>query len=68
MEWQPIETAPTNGTYVWVGAPGVRRIGFYGDERWHDMVSLAGGGRAEAIPFTPTHWMPLPAPPPAVES
>ena len=59
MEWQPIETAPRDGSSVLavnaagemavvVGAPG-RRV-------WLDPLYDMTG-------IVPTHWMPLPAPP-----
>lgn len=63
MTWQPIETAPKDGTEVLVFGP--RQDGTYlaayqyddwwvagpWDERWTELLS------------PPTHWMPLPAPP-----
>ena len=73
-EWQPIETAPKDGT-AFIGFDGRRpflctrqkyyvkyphqdggptfRDGFSGD--YYDHIS----------PESPTHWMPLPAPPKA---
>ena len=63
MEWQPIETAPKDGTYV-----------LCTDGKFHYLIKfmphaelpddldrwLAGIGCEEA---KPTHWLPLPAPP-----
>jgi hypothetical protein len=57
--WQPIETAPKDGTDIWLGrVNGCRQIAFWKrhqnewyDRNWH------------IITFTPTHWMPLPEPP-----
>lgn len=69
-EWQPIETAPKDGSRIigWVGeivtldyVPPCR-IGSKGHihipEQW---VQESDSGRC--TPFMPTHWMPLPSPP-----
>lgn len=77
-EWQPIETAPRDGTCVLLYFPdgcwrieGNIGVGFYSDNaedvefgyRWFK-------GEADSNAMTdfgeyPTHWMPLPAPPAA---
>ena len=66
-EWQPIETAPKDGTPVllwpfapqdfWAGyAPQEVCLGFNAlDEGWFNPEQRCA--------FEPTHWMPLPAPP-----
>ncbi len=66
-EWQPIETAPRDGTHVIVAYDeivgearfddeGGPHAGWYWtDQHWTDAV----GGEA----FYPTHWQPLPEPP-----
>jgi hypothetical protein len=67
-EWQPIETAPMDGTlillwpYIDFGAPGEKDFsyvaaGFFSDEweNWYDLNSQEL--------FNPTHWMTLPVPP-----
>ena len=65
MEWQPIETAPKDGTKILIWGRGGARVvrwslGPYNrktrryDEDWAD------GGM---FGFEPTHWQPLPAPP-----
>lgn len=61
--WQPIETAPKDGTRIlgWSSGDGVCIVAF-GDTprrtRWYENHPL---GR---LPIKqPTHWMPLPAPP-----
>ena len=63
--WQPIETAPKDGTEVWLGRKAKRnarhegwRIPFchYQDGTWYDDEGLG-------IPDDPTHWMPLPPAP-----
>lgn len=72
MEWQPIETAPRNGTKIdlW----GINHL--HHDKMGHRITDVAWGtvcdwlgrerddwqhGRGED--FEPTHWMPLPKPP-----
>lgn len=59
-EWQPIETAPKDGTAIWVSAVGVgepvRTV-----QHWYgEWVNIYNG---DSIGWEPTHWMPLPAPP-----
>ena len=69
MEWQPIETAPKDGTKIILGrfvkncqegrSPHVE-IDF-----WHRLpvVGYEGFGKFNDKYWPPTHWMPLPAPP-----
>lgn len=58
-QWQPIETAPTDGTHILVFAPGV-------EDLRHIICSCSyhpdGGFCVDELRY-PTHWMPLPAPP-----
>ena len=78
MEWQPIETAPRDGTKVLVWA--VKWAGeIHGptDSAVCDIASFSNGhsdypgtdwwdcagGDAYATWCIPSHWMPLPAPP-----
>ncbi len=63
MDWRPIETAPKDGSPIWLSTSANIRVGFWEADRWVDL-SLAehGGGRRDLL-FTPTHWMPLPEPP-----
>lgn len=63
--WQPIETAPKNGTYVLLWVPGFNTPDIAGwvDGSWatpddHSDLCCPYGG--------PTHWMPLPERPGAV--
>jgi hypothetical protein len=67
--WQPIETAPKDGRLVdlWFlddGADGRSTDCYFKDGHWHwegqRIVHLPSGN-----PATPTHWMPIPKPPPS---
>lgn len=54
MKWQPIESAPKDGTLVLLHLNGCVETGFYSrtSEIWHWGAMVR-----------PTHWMPLPNPP-----
>lgn len=63
--WEPIETAPKDGTYILLWRPGFRQetahwladmIGF----DWPWLLPLPGEDRMR---LKPTHWRPLPEPP-----
>lgn len=72
-DWQPIETAPKDGTLL----EGLRRhpngTSFLGRVRWYvepDPPPLAfwrwvgtGEDMGWSLENPPTHWMPIPAPP-----
>lgn len=66
-KWQPIETAPRDGTWVLCYSEGVISHAFWesnefdGDCHW--------GGKDWYYPkwSQPTHWMPAPAPPEGTE-
>lgn len=63
--WQPIETAPTDGT-VFLGLHGSKVREAYRVQRNDCEMWCFGGtsGEVEIAPYTkPTHWMPLPAAP-----
>lgn len=73
-DWQPIETAPKNGTAVWVATAGAMRVAFWKDGPQYEYRGSVGGGwrdwfayehprATHDLQFTPTNWMPLPAPP-----
>ena len=65
MQWQPIETAPKDGTWIMICRPTTyaSKLGcalVYWDDHfacWHD-------GDYHSDHYAPTHWMPLPEPPP----
>jgi hypothetical protein len=59
-DWQPIETAPKDGTEVlcFVGGIGMGPMVLYWMHGyWREKANSLGLKRP------PTHWMPLPAPP-----
>jgi hypothetical protein len=65
MTWQPIETAPKDGTPIWLFYPEAHEqdrqavgwwVNDFREPRWMD--------HADAHDFIqPSHWMPLPEPP-----
>lgn len=71
MKWQPIDTAPKDGSMVMLYRPDAIEwakvcIGKYDDNRYHKKpnpywaLCLHIGGRNQARQWSPTHWMPLP--------
>jgi hypothetical protein len=68
MGWQPIETAPKDGTHILLGGckngPSVR-IGNWGSGQYNRRTRSYDPDWADgAGPLTgPTHWQPLPEPP-----
>ena len=74
MNWQPIETAPRDGTELLLYCPGagVCYVGEWFTIPRVDYVDVGAGlyKRVESIsvaewnaPSAPSHWMPLPGPP-----
>jgi hypothetical protein len=72
MEWQPIETAPKDGTLIDLWGRNLLRVDRRGERivnvRWGACTDWLGRehedwltGRGED--YRPTHWMPLPDPP-----
>lgn len=57
-EWQPIATAPKDGSHVMLYRPHIQFIGYYSTVCWR--VNAPG---LPAIDPPPTHWQSLPAPP-----
>lgn len=67
MEWQPIDTAPKDGTVILVGvweiAPDMASAAWNGkfwSMNYMDEGEFIGSGEAF---HNPTHWQPLPEPP-----
>ena len=67
QDWQPIETAPMDGTPVMIGCSRTQsqRWAVWSGGMWRDGQDFAGG-RISGVP-SPTHWRPLPAPPVAAK-
>ena len=62
FEWQPIETAPKDGTSALIFAPfGIVEAWFCGDDGSYQWVCY--DDKFQLDEHEPTHWMPLPAPP-----
>lgn len=67
-EWQPIETAPKNGSWVllrapsgYTGRPYMVAVAHYEKDREpHTPWQMSETGTFEEYGCTPTHWMPLP--------
>ncbi len=72
MEWQPIESAPRDGSKIllgrFTGKPKADREGYICVD-WcrqaKDKRGFIGFGGFNTTYWPPTHWMPLPAPPKA---
>jgi hypothetical protein len=65
-EWQPIETAPKDGTrfLTWCTTYGVR-VGMAYNRHDHDdwLSNLDAYGRSSKGGMRASHWQPLPPPP-----
>jgi hypothetical protein len=64
VEWQPIETAPKDGRKILVWP--YWSDGLPESVSWRDMKRTSGRWEGSGLFCTgasPTHWMPLPAPP-----
>jgi hypothetical protein len=57
MEWQPIKTAPKDGTKILTYQEWASYTISYFDPKWGNWVG------ASSARYDPTHWMPLPKPP-----
>jgi hypothetical protein len=70
MKWQPIETAPKDGTYIDLWADNFRFADAFWfdpktDDRWHGIEEgwVFHSEGFEYVWVTPTHWMPIPGNP-----
>mgnify|MGYP001593031715 CR=1 FL=1 len=67
--WESIETAPKDGTFIWLSDGFFMRIGYWyvvtkdpSQEHWADMA-LAEAHEKASLQWKPTHWQPMPKPP-----
>lgn len=74
MNWQPIETAPKDGSIILLYRPTAAKWAVIAPGAWNDDHYakhprpywegwLKIGSVSEYRYWTPTHWMPLPEPP-----
>lgn len=62
-EWQPIETAPKDGSLILTyDGCNSRVVEWWSEFKYWDYIG-DGFYRSEFSDHDPTHWMPLPAPP-----
>lgn len=67
-QWQPIETAPTDGTAIDLWADGRRVTDCFWQRGWRQRYAEAPEAVEYSValserPATPTHWMPRPEAP-----
>lgn len=65
-QWQPIETAPKDGTKVLLLQKCADNVNYYAEAGWFRARRAGYDGWAyysDEIDITPTHWMKLPDPP-----
>lgn len=67
--WQPIETAPKTGEFIWLSNGRMMRIGYWyvvtadpSQEHWADMIRAERGGMGD-LQWKPEYWLPLPKSP-----
>lgn len=74
MTWQPIETAPKDGSLILLYRPDAYDWGKVTPGKWEAQqyskkpqpywdIWLKIGSTRESRAWVPTHWMPLPEPP-----
>lgn len=59
--WQPIKTAPKDGSHVQLWRDDIQFTGYYSGFRGGSWIINAPG--LPVIDPLPTHWQPLPPPP-----
>ena len=73
-QWEPIETAPKDGTLIIVGREGLSGVwvaryveqyqsGYVPDNPWFGMLLNTNHISPPYHSSIPTHWMPMPEPP-----
>lgn len=67
-DWQPIETAPRDGTtFIATDGNEVEPVYYVRYSHWsvgeYDLRYSSRQEGEESLWFNPTHWMPLPKPP-----
>lgn len=68
QEWQPIESAPKDGTHILLAnKAGTSEGGWLSDidhgADWEGQIGMAGWWRADGTDWPNSHWQPLPDPP-----
>ena len=70
MKWQPIDTAPRDGSRLILVVAGFQpTVGYWRKTQWWNDRLNASKLAAEFVfgdadpTYAPTHWMPLPPPP-----
>lgn len=58
FDWQPIETAPKDGTEILLFSPNGIIQGFFNGQRWKQDIFYENSD--DYFIFSPSHWMPLP--------
>lgn len=67
MTWQPIETAPKDGTTIWAFEGGAQTSVRWCEYDYWELI-VTGDGAIDSDEFSPTHWMPLPEAPQLIEN
>jgi hypothetical protein len=62
MSWQPIATAPKDGTDILIFRGGSMHVVFFDDEKQSPWAWCTADGISYHLNY-PTHWRALPAPP-----